>query len=252
MPAIKKSWQHLRRIAPLASEAVKVTPEARALHASRPAMIIQGPGSWRKDIVRPAQPRTAKQRAAKAWVKAVAQFDHLPLVLKVGDADNPDGDYGGVGALFNFDHGSERPDHVNKNGVFFSGLTLSRSDPTLAVGSVRKRLSPPPTGVGASAGGGSGPASMEVAAASLSSDIGEVSGATTRNVGVLRVVHVAVLPSFTNTATSGPPGGAVRCGRLFSRAFVVMSDDDEVAQEFQDRELTVNHGKCNCYTQLHV
>jgi hypothetical protein len=30
----------------------------------------------------------------------------------------------------------------------------------------------------------------------------------------------------------------VRCGRLFSRAFVVMSDDDEVAQEFQDRELT--------------
>ena len=99
-----------------------MTPEARAAHASRPAMIIQGPGSWRKGIVRPAQPRTAKQRAANAWAKAVAEFDHLPLVLKAGDADNPDGDYGGVGALFNFDHGSERPDHVNKNGVFFSGL----------------------------------------------------------------------------------------------------------------------------------
>ena len=52
----------------------------------------------------------------------MAEFDHLPLVLKAGNVEDPDGDYGGVVALFNFDHNFQRPDHVIKCGVFFTGL----------------------------------------------------------------------------------------------------------------------------------
>ena len=88
MPQIKARTQHLRRIAEKAGDAVRVTPEERETHAALPVMVVQGPPSWQKGIVRPTQPRTSKERAARAWRRAVEEFDHLPLVLKAGDADD--------------------------------------------------------------------------------------------------------------------------------------------------------------------
>ena len=122
MPQIKDRTKHLRRIALLAGDVLRVTPEERETHAALPAMVVQGPTSWKLGLIRPAQPRTSREKAARAWRAAVQEFDHLPLVLKAGDVEDPEGDYGGVGALFNFDHHFEQPDHVLKSGVFFTGL----------------------------------------------------------------------------------------------------------------------------------
>ena len=122
MPRAKARTKHCRRIAPLAGAAVRITSEEREAHAALPSMVIQGPPSWKRSLIRPAQPRTSKEKAARAWRQAVEEFDHLPLVLKAGDVEDPEGDYGGVGALFNFDHHLEQPDHVHKSGVFFTGL----------------------------------------------------------------------------------------------------------------------------------
>ena len=69
---------------------VRVTPEERETHAALPAMVIQGPPSWKRSIVRPTQPRTSKEKATHAWRQAVDEFDRLPLVLKAGDVEDPD------------------------------------------------------------------------------------------------------------------------------------------------------------------
>eukprot|EP00964_Phaeocystis_antarctica_P073636 scaffold45196_cov29-Phaeocystis_antarctica.AAC.3 len=98
MPQIKARTRHLRRIAPLVMWSGLRRKSVR-LTRHCPAMVIQGPPSWKRGIVRPAQPRTSKQNAARAWWLAMEEFDRLPLVLKAGDVEDPDGDYGGVGAL---------------------------------------------------------------------------------------------------------------------------------------------------------
>ena len=122
MPPPSKNVKHMRELAQKAGAAVKISEEARAAHKARPPIVMQGSKDLQLSVVRHEKPRRAQKEANDAWLRACEAWPQLQLKCIVGNAENPEGDYGAVGALFEFESRDHMPAYVTRSGVCFLGL----------------------------------------------------------------------------------------------------------------------------------
>ena len=122
MPPPSKHVKHMRELAQKAGAAVKISEEARAAHKARPPIVMQGSKDLQLSVVRHEKPRRAQKEANDAWLRACEAWPQLQLKCIVGNAENPEGDYGAVGTLFEFKSREYMPANVTRSGVCFLGL----------------------------------------------------------------------------------------------------------------------------------
>ena len=122
MPAWSRRAKHLDKARERSAAVNKLSAETRALQASLPPLVAEGPVHLQAAVQRPVMPRTAALVAKDAWRDCVDFFDKLPLVLEPGAIDDPESDYGGLRHEFGFTDDTPRINDAGQRlGILFRG-----------------------------------------------------------------------------------------------------------------------------------